>query len=348
MHQTKWLGVTAVALTLAAACGGKKGDKASGGGDDKPSKQLDASFFGKRPAPLGMLAKTKWGSSIDAARTAEPALFDTPKAGDKPGDHTRLANDPELIGVEYSIGFDRESQKLSRMYLELPIEAKAMLATAWGAGKDATDGIGQPHTYWFDPASGWRAWTDKSYDDKRIDLDLSPYLPVAKLLGDASAQDQVGFAPQGVLGATIDDLRKRFPDVLVETDQKKANQDRKELNNMMGKDMGKDLGAAQPSVDLQLMPTEWASFTTPVHIEWDDTGHVEDFWFGIEYGPYPNAKADVRAQLDKKWPGGKPGTWIVDPATVSKVNDHYFVVITDDTIGKAWDVRITSSGKMLK
>ena len=333
------------AALVTASCGGKKSDSDHKGGgteDQKPTKALAADFFGKVPGPVGILKKVKFGASVADARKAAPELFDEPDP--KRPDKTKLAHDPELADLMYSIGFDHESLKVQHMYIEVPATTKAMLATAWGAGKDAKDTIDRPRTYWFDPATGWRAWTENGFDPKDMNVSFSPYVPAAKLLGDG--QDQLGFAPQGVLGASLDDLRKKFPDTIVETDQKSADQNRKDLNKMMGSDVSKDLGGAKPSVDLALPPTEWAEYTTSVHTTWTDDGHVQEVWFALDYRAYPNAKTEIRALLDKKWPNGKPGKWIVDDATVSKVNDHYVVAITDDTISKAWDVHVSSSAKM--
>ncbi len=294
-----------------------------------------------------MLTKLKWGASIDETKAAAPDLFDKPRPNDKPGDvHTRLAPDPELIDVDYSVDFDRDTKKLSGMKLEVPTAAKAMLATAWGPGKDGKDTIGRPRTFWFDPAGGWRAYSEQGFDDQHFYVVLVPYLPVAKLLGDAP--DQIGFAPQGILGATLDDLRKRFPGAIVETDQAKADKDRKELNNMMGSNLDKQLGSAKPDVKLQLKPTEFAEFWTIVNLSWSDDGHVQEASFQLAYEATPSAKADLRALIDKKWPNGKPGKWIVDQATISQVNDHYYVAVLDDTISKAWEVRVTSTPQFLK
>src|SRR5262249_20634977 len=154
------------AAALVTACGGKKSDsdKDEGGGteDKKPTKSLAADFFGKVPGPLGILKKMKFGASVADARKAAPELFD--QSDPKRPAETKLAHDPEFADLMYSIDFGRDGRKLQRMYIQVPATAKAMLATAWGAGKDAKDNIGRPRTYWFDPAGGWRAWTEDTFD----------------------------------------------------------------------------------------------------------------------------------------------------------------------------------------
>src|SRR5687767_14764456 len=117
---------TLVALVLVASCGSKD-SKESGSSSSKSTdgekaapkekQNVDAAFFGKAVAPPGALAKLTWGSSAADAQKAAPELF--PKA-DK---DTQFVRSTEHEGVSYGVGVDKESKKLSRMYLQLPAKA---------------------------------------------------------------------------------------------------------------------------------------------------------------------------------------------------------------------------------
>src|SRR5262249_52027695 len=148
-----------------------------------------------------------------------------------------LVDDPTIDGVMYGVGIGKETKKVDQMSVTLPATAKAMIATAWGAGKDAKDSIQKPETAWFDPAGGWRAILQPGFDEKEVKLDFHPYMPAAKMLGDGP--DTLGFAPQGILGATIADLRTRFGASLVEESQAQAAAEQKKVGDFVGSDISK-------------------------------------------------------------------------------------------------------------
>jgi hypothetical protein len=301
----------------------------------KQKQALSAAFFGKSVTPPGELAKLKWGSTEAEARAAAPALFT------KPDKDFQLADDPNLENITYGVGLDKETKKLSRMYVQLKPDAAALVAQAWGPGKDAKDSIGRDRMYWFDAAGGWRAYTEKGFGED-LNLELHPYIPATKLLGEGP--DTLGFAPQGIVGATLDEVRARFAGQVVETDAAKAAEEQKKVGNFVGKDLQKELGPAQANVRLELPPTEWEQYWTRIHMHWSKDGKVETVWFGIPYGPHAAAKDEIRALLDKKWGApkeekefGKFG----DPIFVYRAKDPR-ITVKDDTISKAWDVKLTA------
>ena len=325
----------AIVLVL-AACG--KGDKksapseADGSASAAPAKKaLAADFFGKQVAPPGPLAKIKFGSSIDEAKKAAPDIFA------KPAEAYYLVDDPMIDGVSYGVGIEKETKKVDQMSVTLPAASKALIATAWGAGKDAKDSIQKPETVWFDPAGGWRAILTPGFDEKEVKLDFHPYLPAAKLLGDAP--DALGFAPQGILGATIADLRTRFGASLVEESQAQAAAEQKKVANFAGSDVAKDLGPAKPEVRIALLPTEWEEFETRVQISWGDDGKVSDVWFDIPYGDYGPAKDELLALIKKKWGESKDGAYLGDKALMFR-DQAPFVAVVDDDISHAWTVHV--------
>jgi len=318
---------------LATGCSKKHGDDSSGKAVEPAAaaakKPLDAAFFGKKVAPVGLLAKVAWGSTENEVKTAAPGLFG--KDG-KP----HLAPDEAVDQVSYSLDLDKESKTVHGLYAEVPKSAPALIDAAWGVGKDGKDTIGKPLRFWFDPATGWRAYTEAGFGDS-LYLQFQKYIPAAALLGDGP--DTLGFAPQGILGATIADLSARYADTLVVTDAAKAAAEQKQVSNMAGRDLAKELGEAKPSVRLDLPPTEWGRFFTRIQIDWSDDGKVADVWFDLPYEAYGPAKDEIKALLDKKWGAPTEGEqygkkrWIYRAASPS-------VIVEDDTISKAWNVRI--------
>ncbi|MCE9578164.1 MAG: hypothetical protein K8W52_33875 [Deltaproteobacteria bacterium] len=346
MHLTRSVLTAFLATALITGCGKKdasssdkpgsgSGDTGSGapGKPAKPTAPITAEFFGKTVAPPGDLAKLSIGMAEADARAAAPALFPKPK-----GDY-QLSDGP-FVGVNFGVGLNKDSKKVSRLTISLPpaANAKAMLESAWGKGKDAKDSIDKPRTYWFDPATGWRAHLEQGFGDD-MSLEFDKYLPVTALLGEGP--DTIGFAPQGILGATVDELRTRFPTTIVETDAAKAAADQKKVGDFAGKDVAKELGEAKPSVRLDLLPTEWESYWTRIQIDFTDDKKVEDVWFDIPYEAYGPAKDELKALLEKKWGTPTEGKdlgdtiWIYRAAAPS-------VVVEDDTISKAWNVRISA------
>jgi hypothetical protein len=325
-----------------AACG--KGDKKpsssskaieASGSPEAPAapakKPLAADFFGKAVAPPGPLAKIAFGASLDDARKAAPDIFA------KKADAYYLVDDPAIDGVSYGVGIDKDTKKVDQLSVTVPAAAKAAIATAWGAGKDAKDSIDKPETVWLDPAGGWRAILAPGFDPKDVKLDFHPYLPAAKLLGDGP--DALGFAPQGILGASIADLRTRFASTLVEENEAQAAAEQKQVSNFAGSDVSKDLGPAKPSVRLALPPTEWNDFETRVQIDWSDDGKVEDVWFDLPYAAYAPAKDELLALIKKKWGEPKDGEYLGDKALLFR-DQAPFVVVVDDDITHAWNVRV--------
>jgi hypothetical protein len=298
-------------------------------------KALTAEFFGKTVAPAGALAKIKWGMSEADARAAAPELFP------KPNTDFQLVSDPQLDKVSYGVGTNKDTKKIDRTYIQVPASAAKLLETAWGPGKAAKDTIGRPRTYWFDPATGTRAYLEPGFGED-MNLEFFPYIPAAKLLGEGA--DTLGFAPQGILGATIEELRTRFPDTIVETDAAKAAADQKKVGNFVGKDLEKELGPASANVRLELPPTEWEQYWTRIQMHWAKDGKVETVYFGLPYAAYPAAKDELKALFEKKWGAPKEekefGT-AGDPIWVYRAKAPR-ITVKDDTITHAWDVHVTS------
>jgi hypothetical protein len=333
-------------LLLAAACGKKDESSSSPKTTDKapptPAEPVAAAkpaptakqpitpeLFGKSPAPIGPLAKLTWGMSAEDARKAAPALV--PK---KDGGYDAWT-DPSLDGVRYGVGLDKDTNRVNRMNISLPANAKEVLEKAWGPGKPAKDTIGRPRTYWFDPANHWRAYLEPGFGDD-VSLELSPYVSAEELL--AQSYQTFG-APDGMLEATLPELRTRFGEKLIETDAAKAAEQQKQLSQFTGKDLDKAVGKAKPSVRVELPPTEWESYWTRIQIDWSDAGKVSDIWFQVPYEAYEPAKEELRALFEKNWGKPKPGKYIVSKVDVYRAKNPW-IAVEDDTIMHAWTVRI--------
>lgn len=332
-----------VTVALVAGCDSKGSSDKTAKRDDqkettKQKQPLTAAFFGKTIAPPGALAKLKWGSTEAEARAAAPELFP------KPDKDFQLANDAQLENVAYGVGLEKETKKLSRMYVQIPGSAKGLIAEAWGPGKEAKDSIDRPRTYWFDPATGWRAYAEQGFGDD-INLEFHQYIPVANLLGEGP--DTIGFAPQGILGATVEELRTRYTSQVVETDAAKAAEQQKKVGNFVGKDLEKELGPARASVRLDLPPTEWEQYWTRINMHWSKDGKVETVYFHVPYKAYGPAKDELRALFEKKWGApkeekefGRTG----DPIWVYRAKDPR-IVVKDNTISNGWDVSLSTRAK---
>jgi len=246
--------------------------------------------------------------------------------------------------VRYGVGFHKETKKLSRMYLQLPADAKTHLEAAWGPGTAATDSIGRPRTYWFDPEGGWRAHLEPGFGDD-VNLVLHPYVAAAKLLGDKP--DGLGFASQPILGATIEDLRAQLADVLVEETAEEAAKNQAELSKFAGKDLEKELGRASANARLELPPTEWEDFWTRVHFHWSEDGKVETAYFKLPFKANPAAKDELRALFEQKWGAPKEAKEFgTRGATIWVYRDQDpRIVVKEDTISGGWDVSLSNRAK---
>lgn len=311
--------------------GGDSAEKTVEKKREKADQPVTAAFFGTKVAPVGPLAKIAWGSTPDDAKKAAPELF---VKADKKGSYT---SDPALAGVSYGVSFSKDGTKVDRLYVQIPAAAKALVAQAWGAGAPAKDTIDRERTYWFDAATGWRAYLEAGFGDD-FNVDFSQYLPAAKLLGEGP--DTLGFAPEPLLGATLEQLRTRYKAQLIETDEAAAKKQQEELSKFTGKDLDKEIGKAKPSVRIDLLPTEWESYWTRVQISWDDEGKVSRFWFKLPFDAHPAAKEELKAMLDKKWGAPKEGKEFGSSGSTIFIyrEAEPRITVKEDTISNGWDV----------
>ncbi len=265
---------------------------------------LTAAFFGKAVAPPGPLAQLAIGQPEEEARKAAPALFE---AGSR-AFHTTSTTGVKGV-LSYLVWVDHR-QKVVRLSAELAGTSKPaeLLAQAWGPGQDAKEETDRARTCWFDAATGWRACLDARMGADRM-LNVDRFLPTSALLGEGA--DTIGFAPQGILGATVDELRTRF---------------------------GASVIGAEPDVRLSLPPTEWGGFGTDVDLAWA-SAKVETVRVSIPYWQAPSAKDAQKALFDKKWGAPRDGTFEGHAALIYR--DKEPTVVVSDT-GRASVLVISS------
>ncbi|HEY4056114.1 MAG TPA: hypothetical protein VGM39_05870, partial [Kofleriaceae bacterium] len=188
------------AVSVAApACSDKKGSsssesKSEKGAAAKPqrgTKPIAVEVFGKKPAPFGPLTKLTLKQSGDDARKAAPELFS------KPDSSGEIVASPEYAELSFATSIDKKTNKLDRIYAQIPKSAVPLVSQAWGKGIDAKDSIGRARTVWFDPDTGWRVSLEEGFGES-LNLNFDRYLPAAKLLGPEKG-DKLGFAPDGLL-----------------------------------------------------------------------------------------------------------------------------------------------------
>ncbi|HEY4181784.1 MAG TPA: hypothetical protein VGM90_33295 [Kofleriaceae bacterium] len=289
-------------------------------------------MFGKRPAPFGPLTKLTLKQSGDEARKAAPELFS------KPDSNGEIVASPDYAELSFATSIDKKSKKLDRIYAQIPKSAVPLVSQAWGKGIDTKDTIGRARTVWLDPDTGWRAILEEGFGES-MDLSFDRYLPATKLLGPDKG-DKLGFAPDGLLGASLEDLRTRFKDTLIEEDEATAKKNREDLNKFAGKDLDKEIGKAKPDVRLELLPTEFESYWTRVQLTWGDDGKVSRFYFKLPFEGYDPAKADLKKLLDDKF--GAPTEEKEFGSTGDTIYvyhaDNPHIYAKEDTISHGWDL----------
>lgn len=297
---------------------------------------------------LGFETKSIVGLTIDELRKEYPAVFK-----EEPADPAkkREANQwIELPPTPYEmywtrLGLQFEAGKVSRVFFDIPYrdfpaakpELIAAIDKAWGPGLATTEITGDPRTTWFDPATGRRAELDATYDGN-LQLELTPYLPLDKFLGEGA--DKLGWETTPLIGMTWADVSKAYPQyVATETDEEAAAK-RKQLENFMGDDKDKlaALGEAKGGTSFTLPGTEYGSFTL-IHLRYDDAGKIRQFAFDVPYGPNPAARDGIKAALEKKYGKATEKTEYGRTEYVLHA-ENPLVVAQDSDITKAWSIEV--------
>lgn len=302
-------------LIVVAACksGDEKGKSsgetakaASGGGCEITATKPGELVSGKTPQLITPFTKLTFGMSPADAAKACPNFFegeDAKKAG--------TFSVGEVIGKfgeDYAQArLEFVGNKLVAVSYSLPPEIADALTAAWGTPKTAT---GEPALAWTDDASTTRAILEPASYDKRRELTVSKYVPLAEFIDPNSKV--ITWQPSAVLGKKPPELAKQFPQYLdVDTPSAAV---KAQTDEMMA-DMKKDMEAMgvntkrdenMPEFELPASPLgDQTSTKVILHTNDDGTVRVYGVWFRTAsispaYG-FPTQQAEIMKLLDEKW-----------------------------------------------
>lgn len=112
--------------------------------DFRPFTPLTPEFFGKEPAPIGILSKVKLGMTYEEIAAAAPGFE---KAGAPRGNGSFIPHDAGPKDVSIKINYNQEN-KAEEFTVELPEKRADMVVKAWGARPHTTRGTGSPMHCW--------------------------------------------------------------------------------------------------------------------------------------------------------------------------------------------------------
>ena len=112
--------------------------------DFRPFTPLTSEFFGKEPAPLGVLSKVKLGMTYEEIAAVAPGFE---KAGAPRGNGSYIAHDPGVKDVSIEIDYDQDN-KAEGFVIKLPERGPDLVVKAWGARPGTTRGHGGPMHCW--------------------------------------------------------------------------------------------------------------------------------------------------------------------------------------------------------
>lgn len=297
-----------------------KGD-AKAPASEKDPKELFTSKVPELPAPLAAL---KFGMTEEEIKKAAPDIEAYGKS--KEFKDTYLG---------YYVPDDKKTLQSVRVVVEAEgVSLEKLLTAAWGEPKRG-ENLGNPKLFWFNPEKEIRASIDTGYG-KEKEVQFDPYLPAKKLLGEG--KEKLGIETTPLLGATVEDLQKNYAQYLEVMTKEQAEEQRKQIEKMAGQNLDA-LGAAGPSTNLDLLPTEYGSSFTRINPTFEG-GKMVRYRVGIAFEQFPPAKDEILALLKAKW--GEPKEqeeygqkqWLFNAAAPK-------VIVKDDDISKQWDIEVT-------
>jgi hypothetical protein len=313
------------ALVLTTAC--DKGEEAKP--DAKAEKVVEKKptgdlFPGKAVELPPPLAKLTFGMVNAEAEKAFPGI--TEKLVDVEGY-------PGISAGSFSID-KGDTEVLASVRLSFPKESEdieKLLTEKWGAPRKIKD-LDETVLTWFNPEKGLRARLKNSFGDGK-DLEFSPYMPFDKLIGTDKAK--FGFEKTPLLGLDLAGLSKDYGDVLEVLTKEQAEKKREEMKAMFG-DKIDQLGEAQASTDIHLLPTELESFRTTVWPRFNkETGLIESVRFTIPFDTEEGAADRLMGQMKKVW--GEPKEEEKYGSKRWVFSEEPFITV-EDSIGKSWEI----------
>ncbi len=214
------------------------------------------------PKPYG---DVRPGWSAEQAAQALPTLDGNVVAKDVPT-HTRA-----------TIRWSRDDGSVESLYMMIGRPDALEVATnSWGPAVEAKGSGDKTEHLWFDEAESLRAVMKPQGDG--VALQVEPYQPVAKLLGEG---EEIAFQSEHpLLGMTPEEIQAAYP----------------ELAQGEGE-----------SIRLEFGPTEYGDYFTRVHFHFDKKGRVRVYYFPLSYERHPEAKEEYRQLLIAKFGEAKPG-----------------------------------------
>ena len=242
-----------LALVLATAC--DKGEEAKPDAakeEKKVEKKATAELFpGKSVEMPPPLAKLTFGMTKADAEKAVPGITD--KLVDLEG-----YSDISAGSFSTEKG-DTEVLQSVRLSFPKGEDVEKLLTEKWGAPRKLKE-LDEQVLAWFNPEKGLRARLKNGFGDGK-DLEFSAYMPFEKLIG--TDKTKFGFEKTPLLGLDLKGLTKEYGDVLEVLTKEQAEKKREEMKKMFG-DQIDQLGEAQASTDIHLLPTELESYRTTV------------------------------------------------------------------------------------
>ncbi len=223
--------------------------------------------------------------------TREEALLKMPGLANQ-----RWFKDPAWGDVMFSVDIDDETNKVSRVYLNVPATTgEASITTKWGPPVKAK---GQYSAFekvlWWNPGAGVRANLGTALVDSRP-LEFTAYTPAATLVG--AEGPPFAFAQGGVMSQTVEQIGATFGDKLVCS--------YKEAGKSVEVPWTRLATRFQPDEDhsyfLNLAPTEYGDYWTRVHLTFTGGGVVHRLRFAIPFEGNNAAKDATMAMLKKKF-----------------------------------------------
>jgi hypothetical protein len=314
-----------LALVLATACDKTEEAKPDAAKEEKKvEKKATAELFPSKavemPPPL---AKLTFGMTKADAEKAMPGitdkLVDLEGYGDiSAGSFSTDKGDTEVL-QSVRVSFPKEE------------DVEKLLTEKWGAPRKTKE-LDDVVLVWFNPEKGLRARLKPSFGDGK-DLEFSAYMPFEKLIG--TDKTKFGFEKTPLLGLDLKGLTKEYGDVLEVLTKEQAEKKREEMKKMFG-DQIDQLGEAQASTDIHLLPTELESFRTTVWPNFNkETGLIESVRFTVPFEGEEGAADALMATMKKVW--GEPKEEEKYGSKIWVFSEEPFITV-EDSIGRAWEI----------
>lgn len=306
-------------ILVVAACGSKKegeAGKKGRSGDGAKSADVSTLLSGKTVTLPAEVAKAAFGSpEADVFKaTGADSSYLTSKTHD---------------GVSYDFDFTKEEKKLEKITMASPTELEPMLTKLWGPPIKSKKG----EAFWFDPATGLRAWLPDYAKGKRVAFSKYDSLP---LLFGAKGFDLAFAAGKPLLGATVDELKAAWGGKLCDFDREgQAVKDSIEEYRKESMGLWHD---KKKQLRLCLAMPRTVEQYTPLGdtVYFGRMGKVEEVIFSLQTGGSPELQKQMLEFFDAKYgkateltntSGGKE-RWYFDPATKQRA----IVMISDEQI----------------